>query len=192
MSSMKRQRTPFWNVFRRSLTVLVGGTLLCFIADASFAQSPGPSKLEDSLKSFLQHYTGTSAEGKATRYSAAFTDLRGDGIQEALVYLTSDGWCGSGGCTMLVLAPRGSSYTLVTKTTITRLPIRVLTTKSNGWFDLAVRVQGGGIPFGYEAELSFDGKTYPPNPSVLPARKLPRGVAGQVVVPASMQAKPLF
>jgi len=115
MSSMKRQRTPFWNVFRRSLTVLVGETLLCFIADASFAQSPGPSKLEDSLKSFLQHYTGTSAEGKATRYSAAFTDLRGDGIQEALVYLTSDGWCGSGGCTMLVLAPRGSSYTLVTK-----------------------------------------------------------------------------
>jgi len=189
---MKRQRTPFWNVFRRSLTVLVGETLLCFIADASFAQSPGPSKLEDSLKSFLQHYTGTSAEGKATRYSAAFTDLRGDGIQEALVYLTSDGWCGSGGCTMLVLAREAPLTLSLRKTTITRLPIRVLATKSNGWFDLAVRVQGGGIPFGYEAELSFDGKTYPPNPSVLPARKLPRGVAGQVVVPASTQAKPLF
>src|SRR5215469_8863420 len=92
----------------------------------------------------LQHYVGSEHERKSTAYTAALVDLRDDGSKEAIAYLSSTGWCGTGGCTLLVLAPSGASYKLITKTPIVRLPIRVLTTKTNGWHDLSVVVGGGG------------------------------------------------
>jgi len=191
---MTTERSLTGNVLRSCTAAIAGAIFFCLAAAPSFAQSSGPagSKQDESLKGFLQAYAGTSDHGKTTRYSAAFVDLRGDKVQEAIVYLTSDGWCESGGCAMLILEPRDSSYRVVTKTTITQLPIRVLTTKSNGWLDLAVRVQGGAFPFGYEAGLSFDGKTYPTNAAAPPARKLERGLAGQVLILPSAEAKPLF
>jgi hypothetical protein len=150
---------------------------------------------EDSLKRFLQDYVGSSANDKTTQYFSAFVDLKGDGTHEVIVYLSGDGWCGSGGCTMLVLAPKDFSYKVLTNIPITRPPIRVLATKSNGWHDLAVRVQGGGIARAYEAKLSFNGKTYPTNPSVPPAQRLPKNEAGEVVVPVTALTeggKPLY
>ena len=90
-------------------------------------------------------------------------------------------WCGTGGCTTLILAPRDSGYELVTKITITRRPIRVLDSKTNGWRDLSVIVGGGGIS-PYEAKLPFDGKTYPSNPSMPPALRIDAETAGKVVL----------
>jgi hypothetical protein len=69
---------------------------------------------------------------------------------------------------------------VVTKTTVTRPPIQVLASKSNGWHDIAVRVAGGGIANGYDAELSFDGRKYPSNPTVPPARRVAEEVAATV------------
>jgi hypothetical protein len=153
--------------------------------------SPGA---EDALRSFLHSYFNTFPlyDEKTTRYCDAFVDLNGDRIQEAIVYVTGEGWCGSGGCVTLVLAAQGSSYRVVTKITITRPPIRVLAGSSNGWRNIAVWVQGGGIQPGYEAELRFDGRTYPSNPSVPPARQLTRKVPGKVVVRSSQQRRPLY
>jgi len=156
-----------------------------FLAASSLAQpqlKPSSGQM-DSLKKFLQNYVGNSDDERTTQYSSAFVDLRDDGTQEVIVYLTGDGWCGSGGCTTLVLVPRDSSYTVVTKIIIVRPPIRMLVTKSNGWHDIAVRVQGGGIINAYETKLSFNGTTYPRNPSVPPARRLAEKVAGEEVVP---------
>ncbi len=174
-------------------TVVVGFMLLvaCCLAQTQHQRS---SIQEDSLKRFLQDYVGTpsSADNKTTLYFSAFVDLKDDGTQEVIVYLTGDGWCGSGGCTMLILAPKNSSYRVVTKIRITRPPIRILTTKMNGWHDVAVRVQGGGIMRAYEAKLSFDGRTYPSNPSSPPARRLVEKAAGEVVVPLAGEGTPLY
>ena len=137
--------------------------------------SPSQAQSSPALVRFLQDYVGAEGEGKNTEYAAAFTDLRDNGTKEAVVYLWSNGWCGTGGCTMLVLAPKAGSYSLISKTPIVRLPIRVLTTKTNGWHDLGVIVGGGGIA-AYEARLPFDGSSYPQNPSVSPAERL-RGKA---------------
>jgi hypothetical protein len=149
---------------------------------------------EGSLRKFLQNYVGSRGvnEGKATRYFAAFVHLRDDNTQQAIVYLTSDGWCGSGGCTMLILEPKGSTYRVITKVTITRPPIRVLSTKTNGWHDLAVRVQGGGIVHAYEAKLPFNGKSYPINASMPAAQPLTTEIAGEVVMPTSVAGEPLY
>jgi len=76
--------------------------------------------------------------------------------------------------------------------TVAQQPIRVLDTKSNGWHDLGVWVQGGGIQPGYEARLSFDGKEYPSNPTVPPARPLTANVSGRIVVPQSTPGESLY
>jgi hypothetical protein len=140
------------------------------------AQVQPTSGEEASLKAFLQNWD----TDKTTRYVAAFRDLNGDGKPEAIVYLLGK-WCGSGGCTTLILTPDGGSWRIVTKITVVQLPIRVLANKTNGWDDIGVWVQGGGIQMGHEAELRFDGKSYPRNPSV-PAAKRLKGKSGSEIV----------
>ena len=152
------------------------------------------STAEDSLKTFLRDYVKDhhSDDDKTTRYFDVFVDLNNDGKKEVIVYLMDGGWCGSGGCTMLVLAPEASSFKVITRVTISRPPIRVLSSISHGWHNISVRVAGGGIEPAYEAELRFDGKTYPGNPSVPPARQLIGKMAGKVVIPSMQGGTPLF
>lgn len=151
------------------------------------------SKEEISLRRFLQSYLGPQQIGPyKTRYIDVFTDLNGDGIPEVIVYLVSEGWCGSGGCCTLILAQKNSSYEIVTKISIVKPPVRVLDSTSNGWHNLAVWVHGGGFLPSYEAELRFNGKTYPSNPSMPPARHLTRKAAGKTVIPSLQGAKPLY
>jgi len=167
-----------------------------FLTVAGLAQQPKqPTPAEEnSVRSFLQSYLSDRPANvkSAARYFSAFVDLNGDGSKEAIVHLTGHGWCGSGGCTTLILAPKGSSYRLVTKIPITWPPIRILTSKTNGWHDISVWVQGGGIQPGYEAGLSFDGKTYPSNPSVPPAKPLSGKAAGEVVVSTTETGIPIY
>jgi hypothetical protein len=171
---------------------LVFGAVLFLAASCPSRSQPQPSSAkEDSLKSFLRHYLGDNVgNDKTTRYSFAFVSLRDDVTQQVIVYVTGHAWCGSGGCTTLILTAKDSSYQVVTKLTVTRPPIRVLTSKSNGWHDIGVWVQGGGIQPGYEAEVRFDGKTYPSNAST--SQRTIDNVAGEVVIPVSGEGTPLF
>ena len=143
---------------------------------------------EASLRRFLQ----TLDDDKGTRYIATFRDLNGDGTPEAIVYLIGNGWCGSGGCNTLVLARAGDAWKVLGNTTITRPPIRVLSRTAHGWHSIGVWVQGGGIQPGYQAELPFDGKGYPGNPTVPPARKLEVRAEGEVVIASMQNARPLY
>ena len=149
---------------------------------------------EASLRKFLQNYVGDSdyPDVKATRYVAAFVHLRDDNTQQVIVYLIGRAWCGTGGCQTLILVPKDSSYTVITTMTVVQRPIRVLDTKSRGWHDLGVWVQGGGIRPGYEARLSFNGKKYPSNPTVHPAQPLNAKVSGKVVVTRAATGEPLY
>jgi hypothetical protein len=167
------------------IAALVAALALLQTTSLAQQQYPPGSKQEISLKSFLQNFVGDAPEAKTTEYSYALVDLKDDGRHDVVVYLTSDGWCGSGGCTTLVLAPYDVTYKIITKIIITRPPIRILNTKTNGWHDIAVQVQGGGIIRAYEAKLSFDGRTYPSNPSALPARHLEKNAPGKVIVPVT-------
>jgi hypothetical protein len=167
-----------------ALTILM---LLCSLATTCFAQSAHnqddlSARARQSLRLFLQSFDNDLKD----RFVAALADLNGDRIPEAIVYLTSNNWCGSGGCTTLILVRDADSWRLLTKIPITRPPLRVLTRRSNGWRNLGVWVQGGGIQPGYEAELLFDGKTYPTNPSMPPARPLVGKAKGEAVISPSV------
>ena len=173
---------------------LAAGFLLLVGALSAQPQRQVTSSKESSLREFLRDFsrTSTSARDDRTRYSSAFVDLNDDGKPEAIVYLAGRGWCGTGGCTTLILASTKSSYKVVSEITVTRPPIRVLDSKSKGWHDISVRVQGGGLQSGYEARLSFDGETYPSNPSLPPSQRLLKNIAGQVVVHLAAEGTPLY
>lgn len=119
-------------------------------------------------------------ELELTRYQSASVDLNDDGVAEVIVFALDREYCGSGGCTMFVLTPTRNGYRVVTRTTVTRPPVRVLSTSSHGWRDLAVRVSGGGVGQPYDVALKFDGRSYPSNPSVAPRLRTQTG--GRVVI----------
>jgi hypothetical protein len=158
-----------------------------------FAQAQrGPAALRSAAGESLRQFLLQNLDhDKTTRYIAVFRDLNGDGTPEAIVYLVSNEWCGSGGCNTFILVRDANTWRIVTSITVTRPPIRVLTNRVNGWLSIGVWVQGGGILRGYEAELCFDGRSYPSSPSLPPARRLDRKVAGLVVIPSIADAVPL-
>ena len=174
-------------------TLLAAGLAAQEVARLGQQQHEPTAGQRNLLETFLREYVkDPHYDYKATRYAAAFVDLRDDGTKQAIVYFIDRYSCASGGCTTLILDPRGASYRVVTSITIARLPIRVLSTKSNGWHDVSVVVASGGIQPGYEAMLPFDGKTYPKNPTVLPARRLSEKVSGEIVIASNAQDKLLF
>ena len=160
------------------LIAFMGATCLPTTCLAQLPPSPDEASARKSLHAFLENFDSELKD----RFTAALVDLNGDGKPEAVVYLTGKGWCGSGGCTTLILVRDGDSWRLLTKVTITRPPIRVLASKSKGWRSIGIWVAGGGIQPGYEAELRLDGKTYPTNPSTPPARPLTGKADGKTII----------
>jgi hypothetical protein len=123
----------------------------------------------------LSSYLKQALHGDADlQYRAAQADLNRDGINEIIVYVTSPDYCGSGGCTMLVLERAGRSFRTRMKATVTRRPIRLLETRSYGWRDIGVTVGGGGVSLSHLAVMRFDGRRYPSNPTLAPAARLSR------------------
>ena len=68
-----------------------------------------------------------------TEYASARHDLDGDGAEEILVRATNRDRCGSGGCALFVLSPKGDGFSVVMEATVVNPPIRVLNTTTNGW-----------------------------------------------------------
>ena len=91
----------------------------------------------------------------------ALVDLNGDDVLDAVVLLTDKDWCGSGGCTMLVLRGTKTRFTLVSSSTITFEPIRISEEVAYGWRTLVVFSKGTG-----DVLMRFNGSRYPLNPSL--------------------------
>jgi hypothetical protein len=176
------------------LAVQIAAGLLPTSVGYGQTATPSLSPSQLAVRKFLQAYDsqGDSGPDKMSYYFAAFVDLQDNGTQDVIVYFTnSRSWCGTGGCTMLVLAPTAASYRVVSKVVTTRPPIRALDTKSHGWHDLAVRAQWDDVP-AHEAKLSFNGRSYPFSTSSGRAERLDGQVPGKVLVPPDAQGVPLF
>ncbi len=97
-------------------------------------------------------------------YEFAIEDLNADGKKDALVLLTGN-FCGSGGCTLLILQGQSEGYKVVSASTVTRKPIALLSASNFGWRALAVTIGGGGMPSS-QVLMRFNGKRYPQNPTL--------------------------
>ena len=116
----------------------------------------------NNLKVFLKNYTGddyASLSDLDKKFQFYELDLNDDGNKEIFVRLMGPYFCGSGGCTFLLLDKYGE---VITKFTVTRAPIFRESKKVNGWSLLLVKDSG------VFNELIFENGSYPPNPSVLP------------------------
>jgi hypothetical protein len=113
------------------------------------------------------------------RYFLKWFDLNGDGIPEALVHVRGPQVCGTSGCDTHIFWKRSGNYELISTIGLSRPLVIAALGRSHGWRNLIVFVAGGGVLPGYYAELRFNGKTYPDNPTVAPAKPLkgrPHGI----------------
>lgn len=148
---------------------------ITFVA-ALYASGPGLSsadEIESSLESVAdpaieqaileQHpdYTMETVEimAQKARYLYGRFDLDDDGRKEVMVYLLGRYFCGTGGCTLLILQQSDSGWRLVNSFPTSRVPVVVRHARSNGWRDLVRLTAGGGAdPAGHL--LQFDGERY--------------------------------
>jgi hypothetical protein len=165
--------------------------LLVAVALGAFATPAAAQPRRDAeFRTFLQERFAEDRAGYPdTRYVVAWADLNGDGRPEALVYLTSGNYCGSGGCRLYIYTPQQGSWYQHASLTITNPPIMVLNTRTRGWRDLAVRVSGGGAR-PHNVIIRQGRITYQSNPSLAPT--LGRRAAGRVVITERDQGRPLF
>ncbi len=124
-------------------------------------QSTDPQTASN-LQNFLKSYTQADYEfltENDKRFQFYRVDLNDDGNQEIFVRFMGPYFCGSGGCTFLLLDSYGE---VITRFTVTRAPIFIEPKKVNGWSLLLVRDSG------VFKELVYENGSYPGNPSVLP------------------------
>lgn len=84
--------------------------LLCLGIGASCTdgrtESLDRARLEALLSSYYERSHQQGQPQIRSPHNVAAADLDGDQVDELLVYLRSENFCGSGGCMLLILAPR--------------------------------------------------------------------------------------
>ena len=88
-----------------------------------------------------------------TRYAVARVQLSVSGPPVEVVFLVGQPWCGTSGCTTLVIRDDSGTRTIRSEISLTREPISAMSTVTNGWRDLRALSVGGG-------KLTADWATY--------------------------------
>jgi len=101
------------------------------------------------------------------KFTFEHIDLNGDHKKEIFVGFNGAYFCGSGGCTALLLSSSGG---LLSRFTVAEYPFIVLNSATNGWRDLLV---GTAAVQPSLRVLKWNGKKYPGNPSTQPEFTLP-------------------
>lgn len=199
---------------QQGLAIGVGSmkyTIIALCALASFACTAQPNgrggsctPTNSSLKTFLQNRfmenhalvlklsKSHNFYNIPTKYSSATVQLNSGTASQVIVFLTGSEWCGSGGCTLLILSSEGKSYKVVAKISIVLLPVEVLQSVTNEWHDIAVHVRGYAGKPEYTTILKFNGTTYPSNPSMTPVHLPPNAKLKGSVLPLTREACSLY
>ncbi|QSE98012.1 alpha/beta hydrolase [Fulvivirga lutea] len=115
------------------------------------------NQVSNSLKSILSEDIKFLSENDR-KYNLEAVDLNGDNAPEYFVQFQSSYFCGSGGCTFLLLS---SDMQLITRFTVTNAPIFVEPAFKNDWKILLTK---SNDEF---KEMAYDNGSYPSNPSIL-------------------------
>ncbi|WP_233130267.1 META domain-containing protein [Synechococcus sp. 1G10] len=166
---------------RLNLSLLADGGILVWepINQAGhFSATPDP-KLEAAIlrasPGEMHHAIGGKRGSARGSYVYARYDLNGDGRDEVFAYLMGSNFCGTGGCTMQIFRQSGNYYRLMNSFPITRLPVIISATRTQGWNDFWKRESGGGAPLTYVRHI-YDGRRYVARKRV-PAIPTPAGTS---------------
>ena len=131
-------------------------------SNSQFVAQSTDQQTADNIKTFLvQDYLKEDLsflQAIDRKFQFYRIDLNGDGNDEIFVRFMGPYFCGSGGCTFLLLDQYAE---IITRFSVTRAPIFVEPTKVNEWSLLLVKDAG------VFKELTFQDGSYPANPSVL-------------------------
>lgn len=132
------------------------------ISGSQYAINTTSKKIATLIRSVLpvilkENYKFISKENR--RFIFFETDLNGDGSNEIFVGFNGADFCGTGGCTALLLAANGK---LITYFTVADYPFIIYNEKTKGWKNLVVRSNRA------DRLLTWNGSKYPSNPSLAP------------------------
>lgn len=130
-----------------------------------FADETVNEATAEKLRTFLREYLKddmATMPAEERRFSFYETDLNDDNKNEYFIKLPESKYCGSGGCTFLLV---GNDMKRINRFTVTRAPIYIEREKKNGWKILVV----AGRQKDKFVHLEWDAKAgkYPSNPTVV-------------------------
>lgn len=143
-------------------------SLLLALAPVGNPATPSDSVVAQLVQAVHAYVAPFDAPADDVQMRTEWADLTGDGVEDALVYLDSPSWCGSGGCTVLVfeaitgeadIAELGA-FRPAAEISLMHGPVTVAETSTEGWADLIVTQADG-----QRVALRFDGETYPMSPA---------------------------
>ncbi len=136
---------------------LTAGT--AFAAEKTIVKDPNETTGPKALFSLKKFDDLLKVDG----YDVKLVDLKGDGNCENPIVLLNglSGYCGSAGCTLLVLDCTADGYTVMGKTTVSNRPVSLSAAFTKGYRDIKVRVRDTGI-----VALKYNGKAYTKNASM--------------------------
>lgn len=133
------------------------------VAEEMFAAQSSDDQMAANIKNFLMNdYLKNDLANLQEidrKYQYYSIDMNGDGKDEYFVNFLSPYFCGSGGCTMLLLDHEAN---VITKFTVMQTPVYVEQGEEGEWRDILVFSEGE------LKELKYNNGKYPSNPSVLP------------------------
>lgn len=167
---------------RASTFAAVVTFLLALVLLLATPDTLGDSERQRMLDAAVEAYAAPIDPAFATATTTTeWVDVNGDSRPDALVYLEGTAWCGSGGCTLLVMeaiAPEDVAelgwFRPAAEISLVHAPVLVTEATNEGWSDLVVET-GAGERY----RLSFDGETYPLSPAD-GTPESPGSVAGHV------------
>ena len=104
---------------------------------------------------------------EASLWRVDWADVNSDSLVDALAFAADPDWCGSGGCTLLIIEAipevdheELGAYAVAGEIGMVSGPIVMSAAQHYGWHDLVVHDEEGT-----RRRLSFDGETYPVSPA---------------------------
>lgn len=177
----------YLQVIRLALVVFVvalcGQPGQCLASAGISPQEGSTEKLRDFLRSYLNQ--GGGQPDRTTRVSIISTPLQSEAAKEQIVYVTGRGWCGSGGCTLLILEPSADTFKVLGDLSAVQLPVKILPGFKNGHPSISVRARGIKVGSEYRMKLSFDGGNYPSDATLPPAQRLTDDKGRSILTSAS-------
>lgn len=135
------------------------------------------------LTDYLDERDLRSISKDQRKFQVSQVDLNNNGQKEIFINLTSSYFCGTGGCTVLLLDPQ---FNLITEFTVTRTPIYVEDNTQNGWKILKVNSEGKW------RNLIFENGSYPSNPSVEETAKQEPSTKSEVLFDADHRQNKIY
>lgn len=167
---------------RQSFFLALNLMVLIILSSCSFGKNEGlkephltpmpPAVVDPSdlvlKQSLLEIFKETKGPLNST-YVYKRIDLDDDGRRDALILMkTPYGfWCGTHGCTMLILKAHNDVFALINAIQTVRPPIFISQQKTNGWKNIILRVSGRSTK-AKDVALEFDEHAYPKYPDTIP------------------------